>query len=70
MFLFEKVLLKLLSAITNIRSNKLKNGKRLKDYLVRANLPKLDESGRFEPCGKKIARCVILQEISRLLLQK
>ena len=30
-----------------------RNGKSLKDYLVRAKLPKLDESGRCEPCGKK-----------------
>ena len=28
------------------------NENRLKDYLVRAKLPKLDESGRCEPCGK------------------
>ena len=30
-----------------------RNGKRLKDYLVRAKLSKLDESGRCESCGKK-----------------
>ena len=30
-----------------------RDGKSLKDYLVRAKLPKLDESGRCEPCGKK-----------------
>ena len=30
-----------------------RNGKSLKDYLVRANLPKLDESGRCEPWRKK-----------------
>ena len=29
------------------------NGKSLEDYLVRAKLPNLDESGRCEPCGKK-----------------
>ena len=36
------------------------NGKSLKDYLVRAKLPKIDESGRCEPCGKKIVLSVIL----------
>ena len=29
------------------------NGKSLKDYLVRATIPKLNESGRCEPCGEK-----------------
>ena len=29
------------------------NGKNLKDYLVRVKLLKLEESGRYEPCGKK-----------------
>ena len=29
-----------------------RNDKSLKDYLVRANLSKLEESGRCEPCGK------------------
>ena len=29
------------------------NGKSLKDFLVRATLPILNESGRCEPCGKK-----------------
>ena len=29
------------------------NGQSLKDYLVRVKLPKLDDSGRCEPCGKK-----------------
>ena len=30
-----------------------RNDKSLKDYLVRAKLPKLEESGRCKPCGKK-----------------
>ena len=30
-----------------------RNGKSLKDFLVRATLPKLNESGRCEPCGKR-----------------
>ena len=38
------------------------NGKSLKDYLVRAKLPKLDESGRCEPCGKKT--CLVCDSIS------
>lgn len=29
---------------------------RLKDYLVRGKLPKLEESGRFEQFGKKTKR--------------
>ena len=29
------------------------NGKNLKDYLVTVKLIKLEESGRYEPCGKK-----------------
>ena len=37
-----------------------RNGKSLKDYLVRAKLPKLDESGRCEPCGKKLVWSMIL----------
>ena len=36
------------------------NGKSLKDYLVRTKLPKLDESGRCEPCEKKLVWSVIL----------
>ena len=30
----------------------LRNGKNLKDYLVRAMLPKMDNAGGSEPCGK------------------
>ena len=29
------------------------NGKNLKSFCVRATLPKLNRSGRCEPCGKK-----------------
>ena len=36
------------------------NGKSLKDYLVRAKLFKLEEGGKCEPCGKKLAWSVIL----------
>ena len=32
------------------------------DQLVRANLSKLEESGRYEPCGKKI--CLVCESIS------
>ena len=38
------------------------NGKSLKDYLVRAKLAKLDESGRCKPCGKKT--CLVCDSIS------
>ena len=37
-----------------------RNGKSLKDYLDRAKLSKLEESGRCEPYGKKLAWSVIL----------
>ena len=47
-----------------------RNGKSLKDYLVRTKSPKLDESGKCEPCGKKIVRSVILSVLSHRLLQK
>ena len=39
-----------------------RNGKSLKDYLVRAKLPKLGKSGRCEPCGKKT--CLVYDSIS------
>ena len=39
-----------------------RNGKSLKDFLVRATLPKLNESGRCEPCGKKT--CLVCDSIS------
>ena len=37
-----------------------RNDKNLKDYLVRARLSKFEESGKSEPCGKKLAWSVIL----------
>ena len=39
-----------------------RNGKILKDFLVRATLPKLNDSGRCEPCGKKT--CLVCDSIS------
>ena len=30
------------------------NDKRVKNFLVRATLPVLNERGRYEPCGKKL----------------
>ena len=39
-----------------------RNGKSLKDYLVRAKLSKLEESGRCEPRGKKT--CLVCDSIS------
>ena len=38
-----------------------RNGKSLKDYLVRAALPKTNETGRCEPCGKKT--CLVYNSI-------
>ena len=35
---------------------------RAKDFLVRATLPKLNGSGRYEPCGKKM--CLVCDSIS------
>ena len=37
-----------------------RNGKSLKNHLVRVNLFKLEESGRCAPCGKKTYWSVIL----------
>ena len=39
-----------------------RNGKSLKDYLVRAKLSKLEESGRCEPCGEKT--CLVCDSVS------
>ena len=39
-----------------------RDGKNLMDHLVRAKLPKLDERGRCEPCGKKT--CLVCDSIS------
>ena len=38
-----------------------RNGKSLKDYLVKATLPKTNETGRCEPCGKKT--CLVCNSI-------
>ena len=38
-----------------------RNGKSLKDYLVRAALPKTNETGRCEPCRKKT--CLVRNSI-------
>ena len=39
-----------------------RNGKSLKDYLVRAALPKTNKTGRCKPCGKKT--CLVCNSIS------
>ena len=39
-----------------------RNGKSLKDFLVRATLPKVNGSGRCKPCGKKT--CLVCDSIS------
>ena len=38
-----------------------RNGKSLKDYLVRAVLPKTNETGRCEPYGKKT--CLVCNSV-------
>ena len=38
-----------------------RNGKILKDYLVRVSLAKTNETGRSEPCGKKT--CLVCNSI-------
>ena len=38
-----------------------RNGKSLKDLLVRAALPKTNETGRCEPCGRKT--CLVCNSI-------
>ena len=38
-----------------------RNGKSLKDYLVRESLPKTNQIGRYEPCGKKT--CLVCDSI-------
>ena len=41
-------------AFPNVSVIGFRNGKSLKDFLVRVTLPNLNESGRCEPCGKKL----------------
>ena len=40
---------------------RFRNGKSLKDYLVRAAVPKTNETGKCEPCGKKT--CLVCNSI-------
>ena len=40
---------------------RFRNGKSLNDYLVRAVLPKTNETGKCEPCGKKT--CLVCNSI-------
>ena len=40
--------------IPNVPVAGFQNGNSLKHYLLRARLPKLEESGRYEPCGKDL----------------
>ena len=39
--------------LPNVPVVRIRNGKSLKDYLVRAVLPKTNKSGRYEPCGNQ-----------------
>ena len=47
---------------SNVSVIGFRNGKSLKDFLVRATLPKINGSGRCEPCGKKT--CLVCDSIS------
>ena len=40
-----------------------RNGKSLKDYLLRAMLPNLNKSRRYEPCGKKLVWSMTLLQL-------
>ena len=48
--------------IPNVPVMGFRNDKSLKDFLVRATLPKLNWSDRCEPCGKKT--CLVCDSIS------
>ena len=48
--------------LPNVSVIGFRNGKSLKDFLVRATLLKLNESGRCELCGKKT--CLLCDSIS------
>ena len=39
---------------------RFRNGKSLKDYIVRAALPKMDNAGASEPLGRVLVKCVII----------
>ena len=51
-------------AFSDVAVAGFRNGKILKDYLLRAKLLKLDKSGRCEPCGKK--NCLVCDSISTI----
>ena len=46
---------------SNVPDVEFRNGKTIKDYLIRAVLPKTNKSGRCEPCGKKT--CLVCNSI-------
>ena len=58
------------TAFPNIPIIGFRNGKSLKDFLVRATLPILNDSGRCESCGKELVWSVILEVLLRTLQQK
>ena len=51
-----------IKVFSNVLVIGFRNSKSLKDYLVRATLPKLNKRGRCEPCGKKT--CLVCDSIS------
>ena len=46
---------------TYVPVGRFRNGKSFKDYLVRATLPKTNETRRCDPCGKKT--CLVFNSI-------
>ena len=50
------------NVFSNMPAIGFRNGRSFKDYLVRATLLILDESGRCQPCGKKT--CLVCDSIS------
>ena len=50
--------------LSNVTVAGFRNDKSLKDYLVRAILPKTNETGRCEPCGKKT--CLVCNSIGAI----
>ena len=47
--------------LSNVLFVGFRNGKSLKDYLIRASLPKTNESGRWESCGN--TTCLVCKSV-------
>ena len=55
---------------TDIPRIGFKNGKSLKDYLVRSVLPKIDVAGNSGPCGRKRPPCELCKLMKKIQLLK